>query len=376
MRPHFSVSLSFCLSLLACKTAHPSDSSLNASLMVSPPSPQEIYDHPAWMRYVDETSSKQELQPACQPASFRHQDTLKGMVILFHGFTACPQQYFDVADELSRQGWDVYLPTNPGHGLRRDGQVAEDQLLPTRDDYASQFGAFIKTINEVARTSEAPVKVVGGLSLGGALATAAFAEAPELYQRALIMTPFYAMRKPMSYFLGGLKNVDAISERLAPEALSQLAQSGSDRLLEKEVGWGPPCEEEANLGRQGICKFRVTHLVGSQQFGYEFSQKEEIKGRLQFVGVANDPAIDNDRLKWYVEKRVKRPDSQAELCFYPNGANHSLISTYDAPSQNKFWLSSFKQAFYAFVTKGTFFPTKKQKVEGYPQCEGPDKPEA
>ena len=44
--------------------------------------------------------------------------TYKGTVMLLHGFTACPQQYFETQAYLTAQGYNVLAPLLPGHGLK------------------------------------------------------------------------------------------------------------------------------------------------------------------------------------------------------------------------------------------------------------------
>eukprot|EP01084_Bolivina_argentea_P031248 57835_1 len=42
---------------------------------------------------------------------------LKGLAVLYHGFSACPDQYNDFAPKLQAECWNVYLITSQGHGL-------------------------------------------------------------------------------------------------------------------------------------------------------------------------------------------------------------------------------------------------------------------
>jgi alpha-beta hydrolase superfamily lysophospholipase len=39
-----------------------------------------------------------------------------GVVVLFHGFSACPQQYDVLGPLIAAEGFDVLLPLTPGHG--------------------------------------------------------------------------------------------------------------------------------------------------------------------------------------------------------------------------------------------------------------------
>eukprot|EP01083_Nonionella_stella_P112671 331762_1 len=48
---------------------------------------------------------------ACDPGK------LKGLAILYHGFSSCPDQFNDFASKLQAECWNVYLVTSQGHGV-------------------------------------------------------------------------------------------------------------------------------------------------------------------------------------------------------------------------------------------------------------------
>jgi pimeloyl-ACP methyl ester carboxylesterase len=327
-------------------------------------SPQEIQSLPAWNRYVSETESAYEVQPACRPASFLHEGELKGVVVLFHGFTACPQQYFVVAKAMQQQGWDVLLPLNPGHGMKRGLSTKEQSRLPNKDDFPQRFSTFVQQINGIIRQHPSTHRVVGGLSLGGALATSAMIDAPNLYERGLVMAPFYRLSGAIANVVGGLKNVDQWSQKLNPDMIGSL----TNFALSTSIGWGAGCEKETKRGRQGICNFDLTHLIAAQQFGFELSRDKTLAGHLQFIGVEGDMAVDVERIKWFFENKVKSAGSDKQFCLYPKPASHSLASRFDNPDENKFWLPAFEADVQRFVTLGSFFSTAPRKIEGYSAC--------
>ena len=81
-------------------------------------------------------------------------------ILLLHGYNDSPQSLDRVARVLHRNGWTVRLPLLPGHGRSLqafDAWTAEEVLTMVRDEYA-QLRATHHTV------------VVGGLSMGGALA--------------------------------------------------------------------------------------------------------------------------------------------------------------------------------------------------------------
>lgn len=81
-------------------------------------------------------------------------------ILLLHGYNDSPQSLDQIARVLHADGWTVRLPLLPGHGRSLpafDAWTAEQVLTMVRDEYA-QLRATHHTV------------VVGGLSMGGALA--------------------------------------------------------------------------------------------------------------------------------------------------------------------------------------------------------------
>ena len=103
-------------------------SALVLSLLVAPAATTSSASSPtppsfvsAWDAFVHEqiSSAPHGLQQDCVPRRFPStapNSTYKGVAVLFHGFSACPQQYFQLAPRLAAEGYDVLLPLTPGHG--------------------------------------------------------------------------------------------------------------------------------------------------------------------------------------------------------------------------------------------------------------------
>lgn len=93
-----------------------------------------------------------------EPRSY--QGTREGAVLLLHGYNDSPQSLDQVARVIHAAGWTVRVPLLPGHGrsLRAFDDWNDAELLAhVREEYA--------TLRSRHRTV-----VVGGLSMGGALA--------------------------------------------------------------------------------------------------------------------------------------------------------------------------------------------------------------
>lgn len=102
----------------------------------------------------------------------------KGTVVLYHGFSAGPWQYKELAEKFHREGYHVYAPRIVGHGLMTpDGQVSTAEL--PRAHERGQYEAFIDERFAEAKALGAPVYMVG-LSGGGNLALRTAEKHPEV----------------------------------------------------------------------------------------------------------------------------------------------------------------------------------------------------
>jgi len=102
--------------------------------------------------------------------------------LLIHGFGDTPQTLGALAADLHAHGYDVVAPLLPGHG----------RTIEAFD--ASTHEQWIACVVEAlaALRQEYPWVALGGLSMGGALATIVAAETPEL-PRLVLMAPYLGM---------------------------------------------------------------------------------------------------------------------------------------------------------------------------------------
>jgi len=149
------------------------------------------------------------------------------VLLLFHGYNDSPQTLDGIARAVNAAGWTVRLPLLPGHGrsLRAfDNWTAEDAVNAARDEYASLRGRY-STI------------VVGGLSMGGALACWLAAEAA--VDGVVLYAPMLYVPRPMEVAVSTARLWSFLSRYISgggkrsvhdPEALRTLiAYGGSTR---------------------------------------------------------------------------------------------------------------------------------------------------
>jgi len=307
----------------------------------------------AWSEAVLQTKNL-ELQSPCKPRSVvpPRGVAVRGKVILIHGFTACPQQYFEWSERLAEAGWISYMLLLPGHGRK--------PLADGSDDFSAFPGAgqdeayenVAKAAVAIARADSLPTVVVG-LSVGGAIALDAVLRSPEDFERALLVSPFFAASNTL------LRSVGLPLVGHVPF------------LRKKRIGWGPSCVDELKRGRGGVCNFRFDQLDTAQSYGKRVVRHTRpVTTQVQIIGIQNDGAASNE---WILKAAKKlgwnKNPRQIEGCFYQEGANHSLFSRFDSPDQNKFWLESLLNSATEFVDESKPFSALDQDVKSFGVCQ-------
>lgn len=304
----------------------------------------------AWQRHLDSLAG-QTIQPACRPYRLAAQGRRRGSVVLLHGFSACPQQYWDIAPDLAAQGFDVFAPLMPGHG-RVWSEQGPQARIPRLDDIAgvpsdADYGNYRELAllaADLVRDDSGRRQVIG-LSVGGLVAAAALT-VPGAFDRGLLVTPLFDITAPYNWQLPLL--------------------SGLGGATRSE--WGPGCEVERGRGRGGYCQFTLGQLRASQRFGNEtLAGLADVTATVQLAGVEGDGNANSDSIA-----SAARRLPFASACLYRRGANHSLFSRFDAPDEDKFWLPAFKRQLLRFTGDGRFFdqeqPPGLALEAGLPRC--------
>lgn len=336
----------FVISLLSgCKTT---GSKLQSSEGMTPTAAQ------LWQKHIEVETSGKRIQADCMPRFYPADPSVerKGMVMFFHGFTACPQQYFAISEMLAAKGYDVYLPLMPGQGRVPDAGPNRDDDnhmdLPSTDNPAEykdgddendRLQYFVKSMNEIAAATPGE-RIIVGLSGGGGLATGAAADAQGLWSRVLLYAPYY--KNP-----GASGPLSAFLDQVMPGFVND---------------WGPECRANrlSAVGRAGLCKLTIGAVRAMTNYGVNAAKRAtSIKVPIQFVGVAADPTADNTA----IHNVYKLMTDRAQMCLYPKGVPHSIINPKsDAPKVDPYWVPAMQQASVAFITDGTWFPTSGEKA--------------
>ena len=105
-----------------------------------------------------------DLSPECGSILMTHDEKVENTIVFLHGFTSCPDQFETLGEEYFNQGYNVFIPRQPRHGLQEyDG-------APLKGLTAEELAAFGTEVTDIAQGLGDRVVVVG-LSGGGAVAT-------------------------------------------------------------------------------------------------------------------------------------------------------------------------------------------------------------
>ncbi|HEY9839803.1 MAG TPA: alpha/beta fold hydrolase [Candidatus Obscuribacterales bacterium] len=302
-----------------------------------------------WKQHIDALVG-QPIQQPCQPFRVAAHGIRQGSAVLFHGFTACPQQYWEIAGLLADKGFDVFVPLLPGHGRNYATKAGKAGALKVMDDFSTLPGdAGYAKYKQLAAAMTGIIKdrpgskLVAGLSLGGVVAASAMIQAPDIYDRALLMTPLF----------------DVVEEK------RPYLPSANAVLPSHLVEWGPNCELERKGGRGGYCMFQIRHIRAAQRLGEEaLANIGKVTARVQVLGVEGDHAANNAALAKAAHKL-----RQGSACLYQPGVRHSMLSRYDAPDDRKFWLESMQAQILRFAETGRYFDATKPAHEfGLQRC--------
>lgn len=147
-----------------------------------------------------------EINPVCLSNVLTHGEKTEKVIIFYHGFTSCPEQFRELAQQFFDLGYNVYVPLMPHHG--RADQLSEALL----DTSAEELAAFAGESIDVAQGLGDQV-IVGGLSGGGTIA-AWVAQMHDEVDRAVLVAPFLgigfipaALNRPFARIIDVIPNI-------------------------------------------------------------------------------------------------------------------------------------------------------------------------
>lgn len=320
-----------------------------------------------WNAYVTRVTKEANdghsgFQSGCEPKMWESTTgSYRGVVLLYHGLTACNEQYDDLGPKLAARGFAVLAPVVVGHGLNynRTAHKAKDDiaLLPKDKSAYQNFAMEMKSIVEAAGGESA----VYGLSLGGALSS--YTAYHGNFDRRLITVPYIKAASVGNTILTALR------EHLL--------------LANIRVGWGDSCEQRrVNTDRAGYCQFTGRQLKVARDFGLK--HLKEIKSD-RFWGKFKPPADGSVQMMFVdghrhshdgaVQIRAQEDLAQAldvdirgpHYCGLEEPIPHSYLSRKDNYGTNMYWLNELLDMIVDYLAEGIPFGQEGQ-INGRPRC--------
>jgi carboxylesterase len=130
------------------------------------PDPAETYEEALARIEAIQTAEAEltDLSPECTSILMTHDGKVENALVFLHGFTSCPDQFAALGEEYFNQGYNVFIPRQPRHGLQEfDG-------APLKGLTAEELATFGTQVADIAQGLGERVVVVG-LSGGGSIAT-------------------------------------------------------------------------------------------------------------------------------------------------------------------------------------------------------------
>jgi len=303
----------------------------------------------AWAAHLAESVGPG-FQPACAPRRWAPEGEPRGLIVAYHGFTACPDSMEPLGKALAAAGYEVLAPLLPGHGRaqpspRPSGKLVDDVSdMPAREDW-QRYQSFATRWADVLAEAKGMHGVVG-LSLGGTETALTVGARPEVVDRALLGVPMFSLSNDfVKLLLGAAAGVDAL-----------LKANPIDPL---EAESGGTCEVDRKAGRGGYCSFRVQNVGAIQLAGVEARRLLLASKDLPLIQVAvvnGDAAVDSAlALATLKEIADHGRAGRGRACTYDASLPHSFLSPVDSPYV-KPWLAGFTPAAVRFLAEGEPFP--------------------
>jgi carboxylesterase len=221
---------------------------------------------------IDAEEEHPDLNPECGTILMTHGTKVDNLVVFLHGFTSCPIQFAELGEAYFDQGFNVFIPRQPKHGLQ-DVKGTELKGLS-----ADELAAFATESIDIAQGLGEEITVVG-LSSGGAIATWAAQERDDI-DLAVALAPFLGVNyipKPLT------------------RPITNLVLSIPDIFL-----WWDGSKKMDNplIAPYSYRGYYLHALFENLRLGFiteeQSKQEKPAAGAILVITNANDPAVNND----------------------------------------------------------------------------------
>jgi pimeloyl-ACP methyl ester carboxylesterase len=233
------------------------------------------------------TEHKLPLQKGTESRIYLHPEMSKrGALIMLHGFTAGTWQFDLLARKAYEDGYDVYVPRLPGHGLKDANGIEDPSQLLTGQNW-HDYEAFGDRVYLQVRDLGGNVGVLG-LSVGANVALS-IAERHAEVSKVVAYAPFLWPKEPRVQALFAVSHAaDIITGHQASRLLNGLTYS-----------WGEETRLDTLAGkRPGHSTFFGGNPYGATELGWKvIAEAPKLRGGLQIFSTAVDDAADRDAMR-------------------------------------------------------------------------------
>lgn len=279
---------------------------LNVAALEPAPQPLSNYDAAAARiaAIQAEEAANDAINPQCHSRAFLHDEPTAHAIVFVHGYTNCPQQFAIIGEMLFDQGYNVYLPRMPYHGL---AQRVNDELARLR---AEELVAYGTDAVDIAAALGGEV-VIGGLS-GGAVLAGWIAEQHPAVDEVILIAPGIGSQvvpavfnRPVTNLLTTAPNVDV----------------WWDGDL-KEAAPGPPYAYPRYATRATGAFFRL-----GEALLVEARRGNDASLRVLLVTNADDPVVNNREIDTLLARWRRNPNYTIQTYQFSHQLelNHDLI---------------------------------------------------
>ena len=278
----------------------------------------------ARLNAVVEGEQPMPLQQGSQTRVYLQSGPARGTIVMYHGFSAGTWQFEILARRAYADGFNVYIPRLPGHGLHDAKGVEDARGLLTGRNWRDYETFADSTITDVSGLG-APISVIG-LSVGGAIALSAAEQHPEIV-RVAVYAPFLQAAGAAKIPIDAERVVDDLTFGIAGSLLGLLP-----------VHWSRDEQAKTASGeRPGFTRFTMANLYAVTQFGRGIvKDTPQLKQPVQFFTTAIDHAADEPTIRkvynaiggaphsaWYQYPAAEKVPHAMIHPYEDNGAGHT-----------------------------------------------------
>jgi len=209
----------------------------------------------------------------------------KGVVLGLHGWSAGTWQFEHIADQLAAQGYHVYVPRLPGHGIIDEAGIPTSRDFPVNRQMA-RYSEFADKVYSEAASLGLPVHTIG-LSGGGAVALDIAGRHD--VASSMLYDPFLSPGDPTADTLMTVFNwLDRFTFGMASLLL---------RLL--PIVFEGPKEDIQEWGRHGHVNFNAAQIFTLTHYGRQaIDNAKNSTSPIQIIGTEFEPGVvSHSRLK-------------------------------------------------------------------------------